>query len=138
MPITVVIDGEGEIVTRHLGPMDQGDLNDAIDDASPADARSARDGAARSDQYQPRRPSTAAVADRSSQYGRSVGNTGRTIVSRRTKPHRSSCAPARSTSPCRSTGEDRHHPATATQTIATAGGNHQMGLGPVSAGSDRY
>lgn len=33
MPVTVVIDGNGSVTTRHLGPLDQGGLNDAIDDA---------------------------------------------------------------------------------------------------------
>ena len=33
MPVTIVIDGNGFISTRHLGPMDQDDLNDAIDEA---------------------------------------------------------------------------------------------------------
>ncbi len=33
MPITLVLDADGAISTRHLGPMDQGDLNDAIDEA---------------------------------------------------------------------------------------------------------
>ena len=33
MPVTLVLDADGVISTRHLGPMDQGDLNDAIDDA---------------------------------------------------------------------------------------------------------
>jgi thiol-disulfide isomerase/thioredoxin len=33
MPVTLVIDADGLITTRHLGPMDQSDLNDAIDEA---------------------------------------------------------------------------------------------------------
>ncbi len=33
MPVTLVIDADGAILTRHLGPMDQSDLNDAIDEA---------------------------------------------------------------------------------------------------------
>ncbi len=33
MPVTIVLDGEGRETLRHLGPMDQGDLNEAIDDA---------------------------------------------------------------------------------------------------------
>lgn len=33
MPVTIVIDADGFIATRHLGPMDQDDLNDAIDRA---------------------------------------------------------------------------------------------------------
>jgi thiol-disulfide isomerase/thioredoxin len=33
MPVTVVLDSDGVISTRHLGPMDQGDLNTAIDSA---------------------------------------------------------------------------------------------------------
>jgi thiol-disulfide isomerase/thioredoxin len=33
MPTTVVIDADGEIVTRHLGPMDQDALDEAIDAA---------------------------------------------------------------------------------------------------------
>ena len=33
MPVTLVLDADGAISTRHLGPMDQGDLNDAIDEA---------------------------------------------------------------------------------------------------------
>jgi thiol-disulfide isomerase/thioredoxin len=31
MPVTIVINADGNISTRHLGPMDQDDLNDAID-----------------------------------------------------------------------------------------------------------
>ena len=31
MPVTLVIDASGDIVTRHLGPMDQDDLDGAID-----------------------------------------------------------------------------------------------------------
>jgi thiol-disulfide isomerase/thioredoxin len=33
MPVTIVIDADGHISTRHLGPMGQDDLNDAIDQA---------------------------------------------------------------------------------------------------------
>jgi thiol-disulfide isomerase/thioredoxin len=33
MPLTVVIDADGVITTRHLGPLDQDALNEAIDDA---------------------------------------------------------------------------------------------------------
>ncbi len=33
MPVTVVIDADGNIITRHLGPLDQQGLNDAIDEA---------------------------------------------------------------------------------------------------------
>jgi thiol-disulfide isomerase/thioredoxin len=33
MPVTVVIDDDGTITTRHLGPLDQDGLNAAIDDA---------------------------------------------------------------------------------------------------------
>lgn len=33
MPVTVVIDDDGTITTRHLGPLDQDGLNDAIDEA---------------------------------------------------------------------------------------------------------
>lgn len=33
MPVTIVIDADGYISTRHLGPMGQGDLNEAIDQA---------------------------------------------------------------------------------------------------------
>lgn len=33
MPVTIVIDAEGSITTRHLGPLDQDGLNDAIDEA---------------------------------------------------------------------------------------------------------
>jgi thiol-disulfide isomerase/thioredoxin len=33
MPVTLVIDADGRISTRHLGPMDQGDLDAAIDEA---------------------------------------------------------------------------------------------------------
>lgn len=33
MPVTVVIDADGNITTRHLGPLDQSGLNDAIDEA---------------------------------------------------------------------------------------------------------
>lgn len=33
MPVTIVIDADGVVTTRHLGPLDQDGLNDAIDDA---------------------------------------------------------------------------------------------------------
>lgn len=33
MPVTVVIDADGAITTRHLGPLDQDGLNEAIDEA---------------------------------------------------------------------------------------------------------
>lgn len=33
MPVTVVIDGNGLVTTRHLGPLDQDGLNEAIDQA---------------------------------------------------------------------------------------------------------
>lgn len=33
MPVTVVIDGDGFVTTRHLGPLDQDGLNEAIDEA---------------------------------------------------------------------------------------------------------
>lgn len=33
MPVTVVIDGDGVVTTRHLGPLDQDGLNEAIDEA---------------------------------------------------------------------------------------------------------
>lgn len=33
MPVTVVIDGNGNVTTRHLGPLDQDGLNEAIDEA---------------------------------------------------------------------------------------------------------
>lgn len=33
MPVTVVIDRDGVVTTRHLGPLDQNGLNDAIDAA---------------------------------------------------------------------------------------------------------
>jgi cytochrome c biogenesis protein CcmG, thiol:disulfide interchange protein DsbE len=33
MPLTVVINADGIITTRHLGPLDKGDLNEAIDEA---------------------------------------------------------------------------------------------------------
>lgn len=33
MPVTVVIDADGVITTRHLGPLDQDGLNEAIDEA---------------------------------------------------------------------------------------------------------
>lgn len=33
MPVTVVIDADGVITTRHLGPLDQAGLNEAIDEA---------------------------------------------------------------------------------------------------------
>lgn len=33
MPVTIVIDAEGSITTRHLGPLDRDGLNDAIDEA---------------------------------------------------------------------------------------------------------
>jgi len=33
MPVTLVLDEAGEITTRHLGPLDQDGLNEAIDDA---------------------------------------------------------------------------------------------------------
>ena len=33
MPVTIVLDADGFVVTRHLGPMDQDDLNEAIDEA---------------------------------------------------------------------------------------------------------
>ena len=33
MPVTVVIDADGIVTTRHLGPLDQGGLNAAIDTA---------------------------------------------------------------------------------------------------------
>jgi len=33
MPVTVVIDEDGVITTRHLGPLDQEGLNEAIDEA---------------------------------------------------------------------------------------------------------
>ncbi len=32
MPVTIVIDAEGSITTRHLGPLDQDGLNEAIDE----------------------------------------------------------------------------------------------------------
>ncbi len=33
MPVTVVIDADGVITTRHLGPLDENGLNEAIDEA---------------------------------------------------------------------------------------------------------
>jgi thiol-disulfide isomerase/thioredoxin len=33
MPVTIVIDADGAITTRHLGPLDQDGLNTAIDEA---------------------------------------------------------------------------------------------------------
>jgi thiol-disulfide isomerase/thioredoxin len=33
MPVTIVLDADGRVATRHLGPMDQSDLGDAIDEA---------------------------------------------------------------------------------------------------------
>lgn len=33
MPVTLVVDPSGAVVTRHLGPMDQGELDEAIDAA---------------------------------------------------------------------------------------------------------
>mgnify|MGYP001822602349 CR=1 FL=1 len=33
MPVTVVLDADGYITKRHLGPLDEGGLNDAIDEA---------------------------------------------------------------------------------------------------------
>jgi len=33
MPVTIVIDADGVIATRHLGPLDEDGLNDAIDEA---------------------------------------------------------------------------------------------------------
>lgn len=33
MPVTIVIDADGVVSTRHLGPMDQADLGEAIDTA---------------------------------------------------------------------------------------------------------
>jgi thiol-disulfide isomerase/thioredoxin len=33
MPVTLVLDADGEVVVRHLGPLDQDGLNDAIDEA---------------------------------------------------------------------------------------------------------
>jgi thiol-disulfide isomerase/thioredoxin len=33
MPLTVVINGDGVVTTRHLGPLDQSGLNEAIDEA---------------------------------------------------------------------------------------------------------
>lgn len=33
MPVTVVIDADGVVTTRHLGPLDQDGLNEAIDEA---------------------------------------------------------------------------------------------------------
>lgn len=33
MPVTIVIDEDGNITTRHLGPLDQDGLNEAIDEA---------------------------------------------------------------------------------------------------------
>lgn len=33
MPVTIVIDGDGVITTRHSGPLDQDGLDDAIDEA---------------------------------------------------------------------------------------------------------
>lgn len=33
MPVTIVLDGDDAISLRHLGPMDEADLDDAIDDA---------------------------------------------------------------------------------------------------------
>ncbi|MDJ0769059.1 MAG: TlpA disulfide reductase family protein [Ilumatobacter sp.] len=33
MPVTIVLDADGAISKRHLGPLDQGGLNDAIDEA---------------------------------------------------------------------------------------------------------
>lgn len=33
MPVTIVIDGDGVVTTRHLGPLDQDGLNEAIDAA---------------------------------------------------------------------------------------------------------
>jgi thiol-disulfide isomerase/thioredoxin len=33
MPVTIVIDGDGVVTTRHLGPLDQDGLNRAIDEA---------------------------------------------------------------------------------------------------------
>ncbi len=33
MPVTLVLDPDGAVSLRHLGPMDQADLNEAIDDA---------------------------------------------------------------------------------------------------------
>ncbi len=33
MPVTVVINGDGVVTTRHLGPLDQDGLNEAIDEA---------------------------------------------------------------------------------------------------------
>jgi hypothetical protein len=33
MPVTVVLDADGVVSTRHLGPMDQDALDDAIDEA---------------------------------------------------------------------------------------------------------
>jgi cytochrome c biogenesis protein CcmG, thiol:disulfide interchange protein DsbE len=33
MPVTIVIDGDGAVTTRHLGPLDQDGLNEAIDEA---------------------------------------------------------------------------------------------------------
>ena len=37
MPTTLVINAEGVVTTRHLGPMDQDDLNEAIDEALASD-----------------------------------------------------------------------------------------------------
>lgn len=33
MPVTIVLDGDGDITKRHLGPLDQDGLNEAIDEA---------------------------------------------------------------------------------------------------------
>jgi hypothetical protein len=33
MPVTLVLDAGGVVTTRHLGPLDEGGLNDAIDEA---------------------------------------------------------------------------------------------------------
>lgn len=39
MPVTLVIDADGDVSTRHLGPMDQDDLNAAIDGALAGDGQ---------------------------------------------------------------------------------------------------
>lgn len=37
MPVTLVLDADGEVAVRHLGPLDQDGLNDAIDEALGSD-----------------------------------------------------------------------------------------------------
>ena len=133
LPVTLIIDADEQIALRHIGPLDQDELIEAIEQQ----ARGIELNKPTIATMAATTPTVIAptVTARSIQYGTSVGNNALLRPARRSNPHAASSRPAIAAAAYPPGVGPSTHAAMANATAST-GSSHQTGRGPVTLGRD--